>query len=311
MQIVNAGLGILCPGQGAQQPDMFVGLAQHESAAPILDAASDVLGFDLHDLPDISDTVDIFQNDIAQVLLCASSIATWNLLREEVPVPVVFAGYSVGELAAYGCAGALDPAETFVLAKQRATLMDGCPAGGLLAIQGLNKSQICVLCDRHHLEIAIINGSLHFVLGGEVDLLKRAATEATRLGAKNVRLLNVAVASHTNAMASAAAKFHDVLVRSKFEPPVVPVLSCVVAKPVLDRVSGIASLATQLSTTLQWSGCMRAAHEMGATVFLELLPGSSLTKMVLGEINGASARACSEFKALKGSSEWVRRQVAQ
>src|SRR5208283_6168745 len=113
MQIVNTGLGILCPGQGTQQPDMFVGLARHEPAAPILDAASEVLGFDLHDLPDISKTVDIFQNDIAQVLLCASSIATWFLLREEVPVPVVFAGYSVGELAAYGCAGALDPAETF------------------------------------------------------------------------------------------------------------------------------------------------------------------------------------------------------
>src|SRR5208283_3590268 len=218
---------------------------------------------------------------------------------------------SVGELAAYGCAGALDPAETFALARQRAKLMDGCPPGGLLAIQGLNKSQITTLCDRHHLEIAIINSHIHFVLGGEVDLLKCAATEASRRGAKNVRLLNVAVASHTSMMTSAVAKFHDLLVRSKFEAPVVPVLSCAVAKPVFDRGSGIASLANQLSNILQWSGCMRAATEMGASVFLEMLPGSSLTKMVLSEVNGASARACSEFKTLKGSSEWVRRQVAQ
>jgi [acyl-carrier-protein] S-malonyltransferase len=308
---MNYGLGILCPGQGIQQPDMFMRLAKYESAAPILDAASEVLGWDIYDLPDISKTIDIFQNDIAQVLLCASSIATWFVLHEEVPVPVVFAGYSVGELAAYGCTGALAPAETFALAKQRAKLMDGCPPGGLLAIKGLNKSQIGALCDSHHLEIAIINSHIHFVLGGEVDRLECAALEATRRGAINVRILNVAVASHTSKMASAVATFHDLLVSSKFGVPGVPVLSCVAAKPVFDRVSGIDSLANQLSNTLKWSDCMNAASEMGATIFLEMLPGSSLIKMLLSVVNDASARACSEFRTLKGAADWVRRQVDQ
>ena len=308
---MNNGLGILCPGQGLQQPDMFAGLAQYESAAPILNAASEILGFDLYDLPEISQTVDIFQNNIAQVLLCASAIATWSLLREELPVPVVFAGYSIGELAAYGCAGALDPAETVALAKQRSELMDKCPPGGLLAIVGLNKSQISSLCDRHHLEIAIINSRIHFVLGGDTDLLKLAALEAAALGAKNVRLLNVAVASHTSRMAMAVPAFQDLLVGSKFKTPLVPVLSCAAAKPFFDTVSCVNSLATQISSTVQWSDCMRAASEMGATVFIEMPPGTSLAKMVLSEVDGASARACSEFKTLKGASEWVRRQVAQ
>jgi len=308
---VSIGFGILCPGQGAQHPDMFVGLGHAEPAAPVLNAASDILGFDLHDLPDVSKTVNIFQNDIAQVLMCASSIATWFVLREELPLPAVFAGYSVGELAAYGCSGALSAEETLALAKQRALLMDACAPGGLLAVRGLNKSQIGTLCDKYHLEIAIINGTMHFVLGGDVDLLKHAALEASGLGAKTVRSLNVGVASHTSRMMPAATVFQDALTRSTLKAPVAPVLSCVATRPVFDRQSGITSLSTQLSNTLQWAGCMRAAFEMGVMVFLEMLPGNSLTRMVLSDEHGASARACSEFKTLKGASDWVRRQIVQ
>src|SRR4051794_28001936 len=49
----------------------------------------------------------LFTNATAQPLICAVELATWAALSSQLPSPRVFAGYSVGELAAYGCAGAL------------------------------------------------------------------------------------------------------------------------------------------------------------------------------------------------------------
>jgi len=290
---------------------MFAGLSQYGALTPIFHAASEVLGFDLYDLPKVSNDIDIFQNEVAQVLMCASAIATWSVLREDIPIPAVFAGYSIGELAAYCLAGSLRPSETFSLAKQRAVLMDRCLPGGMLAVRGLDRGQVGALCSRYQLEVAIINGPLHYVLGGDNDLLKDAVHEAEKLGAKTVRVLNVSVASHVSRMEPAATLFREALERSGLTKAAVPVLSCVSAKAAYDRASAIEGLSAQLSHTLQWYKCMRAASEMGVTVFLEMLPGSSLTRMVLSEVSGASSRACAEFKTIMGAAAWTHRQCTE
>src|SRR3954471_13661965 len=70
----------------------------------------------------------LFTNATAQPLICAVELATWAALSAQLPSPRVFAGYSVGELAAYGCAGALDAQAVVVLARDRARAMDmACP----------------------------------------------------------------------------------------------------------------------------------------------------------------------------------------
>jgi [acyl-carrier-protein] S-malonyltransferase len=45
-------------------------------------------------------------NVVAQPLVCAWQLAVWAEIAARLPQPSAFAGYSVGELAAYGCAGA-------------------------------------------------------------------------------------------------------------------------------------------------------------------------------------------------------------
>ena len=136
-------LGILCPGQGAQHPDMLSMLGGEPAAEAVLAAAQAVLGRDLQQL--VSQGGDeIHRNVVAQPLLCASQLATWSALRDRLPTPRVFAGYSVGELAAYACAGALDAREVVDLARRRAEAMDrACPEpSGLLAVRGITRERL-------------------------------------------------------------------------------------------------------------------------------------------------------------------------
>ena len=128
-------LGILCPGQGDQTPAMFHILAEDHAATELLRLAGAVMGED----PRTIDAQRLAINAVAQPVLCAVQLATWAALRDRLPEPCVFAGYSVGELAAHGCVGALAPAETITLAMQRAAVMDAADPepGSLMAVRGL------------------------------------------------------------------------------------------------------------------------------------------------------------------------------
>src|SRR5689334_350779 len=99
-------LGILCPGQGAQHPGMLDLLKGEPEAECVLALAGAVLDAPIADLLAGPEDV-LFTNATAQPLICAVELATWAALSTQLPSPRVFAGYSVGELAAYGCAGAL------------------------------------------------------------------------------------------------------------------------------------------------------------------------------------------------------------
>ena len=140
------GLCVLCPGQGGQHPQMLQLLEGNPDARCVLEEAATVLGEDPRDWLQSPQTLHL--NRIAQPLLCAAQVATWSALRDRLPLPRLFAGYSIGELAAYGCADALASGELVRLARQRAALMDaaGQDASGLLAVSGLDSQQIGRLC---------------------------------------------------------------------------------------------------------------------------------------------------------------------
>ncbi|HEY5307419.1 MAG TPA: acyltransferase domain-containing protein, partial [Casimicrobiaceae bacterium] len=81
-------------------------IADHPAAAEIIKAGEAELGLHLRDVLARHET--IFHNAIAQPLICLTQLALWTALRQDTPRPAAFCGYSVGELGAYACAGALD-----------------------------------------------------------------------------------------------------------------------------------------------------------------------------------------------------------
>jgi [acyl-carrier-protein] S-malonyltransferase len=119
------GTAILCSGQGAQAAGMFDLLADAPEAAAVFEAAKAVLdGRDPRDLVRQAGEDELHADKAGQVLCCTQAMAAWAVLGDLVPHPLVVAGYSVGELAAWGVARVLD-AKTVLGPRRGARVADG------------------------------------------------------------------------------------------------------------------------------------------------------------------------------------------
>ncbi len=297
-------LAILCSGQGAQHPAMLDMVADHPAAAEVIKAGGAALGLDLHDVPTQRD--EMFRNALAQPLICLTQLALWSALRQDAPKPAAFCGYSVGELGAYACAGALGAAELARIAAARAALMDqaAATAGGLLAVQGLRRDGIVRLCAGHQAWIAIAISDEEFVVGGDESALTMLGKNLSERGAKLTRL-KVGLASHTPLLGAAVAPFRALLETSSISAPATPVVAGIDAAWVVRREAAIEKLALQLSGTVEGGRCVDMLYERGCRVFLELGPGRALARMTRARFEDVEARAVDDFRSLDGVSSWL------
>ena len=299
-------LGLLCPGQGDQSAGMFDILAGEARAQTVLDVFAHEIGCDPTRVAENM----LHVNVVAQPLVCALQLATWAGLREKLPEPRGIAGYSVGELAAYGCAGALEPGEVIQLARRRAREMDAAApgAGGMIAVRGLNLPAMRLLCEKFGVEIAIVNDFDRLVIGGPREALDRCAEAAEVAGAK-VTPLDIAIASHTSLMRPAVEKFRAALEAAHWRAPSAPVMAGTSGAPVYGKAQAIDVLARQIAETVNWAACLDGLVEMGCTVLLELGPGAGLSRMARDRAPGIPARSVADFHSLDGVVAWVRRQL--
>lgn len=305
-----SGLALLCPGQGGQHPAMLEPLRGNSAAEALLEEAEPHVPGGLRAAVERGGDR-IFDNRVAQPLVCAVTLATWAGLGEALPAPRLLAGYSLGELTAYGCAGALAAEEAVRLAAERAALMDGASAvpSGLLGVRGLPRARLEALAVAAGAEVAIDNGPDHLVLGGPAAVLPGLAEAALAAGARTAQRLPIGVAAHTSLLAGAVIPFAAALSGSGFARPEPPVLSGVDAAPVRTRAEGIFALSRQLARRIAWADCLAAAAELGCTVFLELGPGAALARMAGDLLPGVAARSVADFRSLAGAAEWVRRAM--
>jgi [acyl-carrier-protein] S-malonyltransferase len=302
---------LLCPGQGAQQSGLLDIAARSRAAAEILDSAAAALGDDPRAW--VADPDLLFDNAHAQPLICISQLAWWAALRDALPLPAGIAGYSVGELAAYAVADALDSAALARLARERACLMDSASArepGGMIALRGVSRAAAADLCAGRQAYVAIVIDDDACVIGGSQPAIAAVDTAARQSGAQ-VTCLRVGVASHTPLLAGAVEPFRALLDASPLTAPRRPVVAGIDGSWVLTRERAIEVLPAQIARTVEWSRCMDALYERGARVFLELGPGTALSRMVRSRLGDVEARAVDEFREPGAVAEWVARCVAR
>ena len=304
------GIGILCPGQGHQHPAMFDKLSSCPVAESVMLTASSVFGCHPCEYLQKLSSQDLFCNQPAQLLIGTLQMVTWAALRERLPLPKVFAGYSMGELSAYGCAGALSIEETLNLMARRATLMDdeSPPASGLMAIRGLSREEVDSVCSSTGAKIAIINSPDHFVIGGPEEVLIHCENSPLANKATTIKRLQVKVPSHTSWLCEASRQFEGELNTSSLSAPSQPVLAGVNGSVVRTREQAIAALNQQISNPINWVACMQTAVEMGCTVFLELGPGNALAKILQDIFPDITVRSVEDFRSLEGVATWVEKQ---
>ena len=300
---------LLFSGQASQHPAMLPWLEAEPAASDILRGVSARLGLDwraqLHDPDRRSD------NAFAQVLITGTSLAAWTALQNQLAErPAVVAGYSVGELPAFACAGVFSPEQALDLAAQRAGLMDAAVSGqktGLLSVSGLPEAAVLAACTGLHLECAIRISASQGVFAGADDTLSQAAPLLVGLGAVCKRL-DIRVASHSSWMQSAAQAFSEVLGPLAFAPPMAPI--ALNALGVLSRKPNDlrAALSQQIASTVQWSACLEAVAERQVSCVLEIGAGSALARMWNERYPQIPARSLDDFQQLKGAVDWLERK---
>src|SRR3954470_18091096 len=103
MRSMSGPIAILCSGQGTQHARMFDLVAQAPETQGVLEAARAVLeGKDPRQFVRDADAATLYSNRVGQILCCTQALAAWAMINRHRAGPVVIAGYSVGELAAWG-----------------------------------------------------------------------------------------------------------------------------------------------------------------------------------------------------------------
>lgn len=309
-------LAILCPGQGWQNPDMFALTGEAPEASHLFAAAATLLGgCDPRDYVRTESNAAIHGDRAGQILCTIQILAAAAALKEAMPARIIVAGYSVGEVAAWGVAGLFGMTDTLDLVARRAEAMDAAslPGDGLLFIRGISRHEVDRLCERYEAAVAIVNPGDAFVVGGGRAGLQAIAAAAKAMNAANVIDLPVEVASHTRRLAKASAEFRERLrhLSVRFSPTGnARVLSGIDGSPVMSVDAGLDKLAAQISQTVQWASCLQGCVEAGATAFLELGPGRALSKMVAGAYRDMPTRSLEDFRTLEGARLWLARQTA-
>lgn len=300
---------LLCPGQGAQSPGLLKGALAGAEMADLrlaLEQATGQSGDALDALPAEA----LHRNAIAQPIIAAFQLAQWRRLASALPRPALVAGYSLGELIATACAGALDAPACIALAAQRAQLMDSAcdTPTAMLAARGLPRAMIEPLGAAQDYKIAIRNGDDRFVLAGPREGYA-ALEDAVLAAGGHASAVKVTTPSHTPRLVAAVVPFEAALTQNLARDPAVPIMSGLDGTLMRKKEVLAQRLARQLAEPLDWAACMDALAERGITVALELGPGADLSRMLHERCPQIAVRSLADFASLESALDWVQRAI--
>lgn len=296
-------IAFLFPGQGAQSVGMGKRLAESLPAARALfDRAGEVLGYDLAKLCFEGPAEELDSTVRSQPALFVTSLAAVEALRAEVPDVVLSceatAGLSLGEYTAMVFAGVMDFEDGLRLVQKRGAAMqqaaDATPSG-MVSVLGLERVEVEQLCEKARgddvLEIANLLCPGNIVISGSNAACERAAEMAQSFGAMRAMPLAVAGAFHTVIMKPAESKLAEALANVSMQPPRIPVVANLDARPHDDPEEIRKLLMRQVLEPVQWEDSMRYLLAQGFDQFYEVGPGRVLRGLLRRIDRGASCQS--------------------
>ncbi|HEX3525653.1 MAG TPA: amino acid adenylation domain-containing protein [Thermoanaerobaculia bacterium] len=316
----DRSVAFLFPGVGDHYPGMAAGLYRNE---PVfrreMDAAAEILrpllGLDLREVLFTGETgtanradagVDLrsmlgrggsqaipagsplLRTSIAQPAVFAVEVALARLWMSRGVRPAALLGYSLGEYAAACIAGVFSLEDGLRVVAERARLIEGLPAGAMLAVPLPAEEVAAGLAPR--LSIAALNGPGLTVVAGPPEEVEALARE---LGGRGVvsRALPTTHAFHSWMMEPIAGAVGELLASVRLVAPAIPFIS---------DVTGTWITAAEATDPAYWvSHLLRPVRfgegvaELGkdpARVFLEVGPGQSLGSLATQHPSTGSGR---------------------
>jgi non-ribosomal peptide synthase protein (TIGR01720 family) len=285
---VDRAIVFMFPGQGAQYVNMAAQLYRIESSfRKELDTCAELLfpelEFDLRSVlyPDGGQTreaaVRLNRTDVTQPALFAVEYALAKLWMHWGMRPGAMIGHSLGEFVAACLAGVFSLRDALDLVATRGRLMNGLPAGAMLAVP-LPEAAL-----REHLSeslsLAAINGPSSCVVSGPAGTVERLRQELAR---KDIlcRRLHTSHAFHSAMMDPILPQFAERLKTVKLQPPKIPFVSNVSGTWISEEQAVDTDYwVRHLRHTVRFSDGLGSLLRGSSRLFLEIGPGQTMSSL--------------------------------
>ncbi|HEX6718385.1 MAG TPA: type I polyketide synthase [Pyrinomonadaceae bacterium] len=284
------GVVFMFSGQGAQRVNMGRGLYQSEPTFRqhvdrCVEILRPLLGFDLREVLYPNDreiaTAEqrLTQTAVTQPALFVTEYALAQLWMRWGVRPAAMVGHSLGEYVAACLAGVFSLEDALALVAARGRLMQGLPAGAMLAVP-FGEEEAHLIVRDGNLSLASINGPRNCVISGavaEVETLE-ARLNADRMSS---RRLHTSHAFHSALMEPILDEFIQIVRRAKLRSPAIPYVSNLTGEwikpeqPIDPRY-----WARHLRETVRFSDGLSRLLEEPEHVFLEIGPGQTLCTLL-------------------------------
>lgn len=285
-------MAFLFSGQGAQTPGMMKDIVEsNESARSVFEIADNVLARKISDLTFYGTQEELNLTHNTQPCMIAAELAAYNAVLEKGIKPDVVAGFSLGEYSALVVAGALSTEDALKVIQIRADAMQAAVPigeGAMAAIMKLDAGSVEVLCKETGGYVVPVNFNCpgQIVVSGENNAVDRLIEIAKE---RKIRAIKLAVSApfHCKMMAPASEKLAEAFRDIVFAKTKIPCYSNVDARPYKDSANIAAQLCLQAKSPVYWEQTIRNMVQDGVDVFVEIGPGTTLSKFVAKTIAAA------------------------
>ena len=225
--------------------------------------------------------------EIQQPAILTVSVAAYRVLAAQGLQPAFVAGHSLGEYSANVAAGTFAFADAVRIVQRRGRYMqEAVPVGegAMAAILGADLDTVKRACDEaaqgEVVSPANINCSGQVVIAGATAAVQRASERAKALGAKRAVPLSVSAPFHCAMLKPAEARLEPELRDIDAQPPRMPIVANVDAKPKREAWAAIDALVQQVSAPVRWEEVVQRLASEGVTTYVEVGPGTVLSGLV-------------------------------
>lgn len=288
----------LFPGQGSQVPNMLNTLPPSKIVDDTIQEATDTLNENVYNLH----SIDALESTKAvQICLLIHGVAAFRIFQSEGITPDYVAGHSVGAFSAAVSAGVIRFSDALQIVKLRGELMENIhPKGyGMGVVLGMDTNELrLIIKEKHHEEqpvyMANLNAPGQITISGSLKGLKKVLEHSLKNGAQCASMLNVSTPSHCPLLLPVSEALEEALDKISIRPPDIPYAGNQRARLLYDPIDIRKDLSRSVAAPVRWHDATSVLYEKGVRLFIEMPPGSVLTRLANKAFSDVRALSVSE-----------------